>query len=126
HAESDPLAAVFRQLGRGKRRAIFSELPCIHVRTRRTRSAFPRRCYDYEGVPCGSQPGFTAPSKMRYLDLTLPDADDNLALDEALLLRAESGDGGEVLRIWEYPRPVVVLGAGGRVSDDVHDANCAA
>jgi lipoate-protein ligase A len=63
---------------------------------------------------------------MRYLDLTLADAADNLALDEALLLAAESGDGGEVLRVWEYPRPAVVLGAGGRVADDVEDANCAA
>ena len=63
---------------------------------------------------------------MRYLDLTLADAADNLALDEALLLQAESGAGGEVLRVWEYPRPVVVLGAGGRVAHDVHDANCAA
>src|SRR5438132_4436042 len=63
---------------------------------------------------------------MRYLDLTLPDAPENLALDEALLLRAEGGAGGEVLRVWEYPRPVVVLGAGCRIADDVHDVNCAA
>ena len=49
---------------------------------------------------------------MRYLDLTLADAADNLALDEALLLGAESGEGGEVLRVWEVARPVVVLGAG--------------
>jgi lipoate-protein ligase A len=63
---------------------------------------------------------------MRYFDLTLTDAADNLALDEALLLQAESGDGDEVLRVWEYPRPVVVLGAGGRVGDDVIDTNCAA
>jgi lipoate-protein ligase A len=63
---------------------------------------------------------------MRYLDLTLADAAANLALDEALLLQAESGAGGEVLRLWEYPWPVVVLGAGGRIADDVHDANCIA
>lgn len=62
---------------------------------------------------------------MRYLDLTLPDAADNLAFDEALLLQAESGDGGEVLRVWEYPRPVVVLGSGCRIAEDVHEANCA-
>jgi lipoate---protein ligase len=63
---------------------------------------------------------------MRYLDLTLADAADNLALDEALLLQAESGDSGEVLRVWEYPHPVVVLGSGCRVGEDVHEANCAA
>lgn len=63
---------------------------------------------------------------MRYLDLTLSDAADNLALDEALLLQAESGAGGEALRVWEYPRHVVVLGAGCRVADDVDDVNCAA
>jgi lipoate-protein ligase A len=63
---------------------------------------------------------------MRYLDLALADAADNLALDEALLLQAESGDGGEVLRVWEYARPVVVLGAGCKWAEEVDDANCAA
>lgn len=64
--------------------------------------------------------------RMRYLDLTLPDAADNLALDEALLLQAESGDGVEVLRVWEYPRPVVVLGAGCNWAEEVYEANCTA
>ena len=50
---------------------------------------------------------------MRYLDLTLPDAAANLALDEALLLQAEETQCGEVLRVWEWPLPAVVLGAGG-------------
>jgi lipoate-protein ligase A len=63
---------------------------------------------------------------MRYLDLTLSHAADNLALDEALLLLAESGANGEVLRVWEVTRPVVVLGAGCKWADEVHDANCAA
>jgi lipoate-protein ligase A len=63
---------------------------------------------------------------MRYLDLTLPEAADNLALDEALLLEAEAGAGGEVLRLWEWPRPVVVLGAGCRLADDVDEAACRA
>ena len=45
---------------------------------------------------------------MRYLDLTLPDPADNVALDEALLLEAEAGYAGAVLRLWEYPAPVVV------------------
>ncbi len=46
---------------------------------------------------------------MHYLDLTLPGAADNLALDEALLLSAEEGSGGEVLRLWEHPDLVAVL-----------------
>lgn len=63
---------------------------------------------------------------MRFLDVTLASAAENLALDEALLLAAESGDGGEVLRFWEWPEPAVVLGAGGRIADDVAEAGCVA
>lgn len=63
---------------------------------------------------------------MHFLDVTLPSLAENLALDEALLLAAESGDGGEVLRFWEWPTPAVVLGAGGRFADDVAEAACAA
>jgi lipoate-protein ligase A len=61
---------------------------------------------------------------MEFADVTLPTLDENLALDEALLLEAEAGRGGEVLRIWEWPRPAVVLGAGGRIADDVDLAAC--
>jgi lipoate-protein ligase A len=61
---------------------------------------------------------------MHFLDLTLPSPAENLALDEALLLAAESGAGGEVLRIWEWPRPVVVLGSGGRLAQDVDEEAC--
>lgn len=63
---------------------------------------------------------------MYFLDLTLPCLEDNLALDEALLLEAESGHGGEVLRVWEWLRPAVVLGAGGRMAEEVHEAACRA
>ena len=45
---------------------------------------------------------------MRYLDRLLPTLEENLALDEALLLAAEA-DGPEVLRLWEWPVPAVVL-----------------
>ncbi|HUR52602.1 MAG TPA: lipoate--protein ligase family protein [Gemmataceae bacterium] len=71
---------------------------------------------------------------MRLLDLTLPTAAENLALDEALLLSAEdssrdreSGRGesnGEVLRLWQNPTPAVVLGAGGSVAIDVNTTAC--
>lgn len=63
---------------------------------------------------------------MTLLDLTLPTAAENLALDEALLLVAEDGTGGEVLRLWEQPEYAVVVGAGGSVAIDVDDAACAA
>jgi lipoate---protein ligase len=63
---------------------------------------------------------------MQFLDLTLPAATDNLALDEALLLEAESGTGGEVLRLWEWPRPTVVLGSGCILREDVDEPACAA
>jgi lipoate---protein ligase len=61
---------------------------------------------------------------MRFLDLTLPSLAENLALDEALLLTAESGDGGEILRVWEWPRSAIVLGSGGRLAEDVHESAC--
>jgi lipoate---protein ligase len=63
---------------------------------------------------------------MRFLDLTLPTPAENLALDETLLLEAEGGRGGEVLRLWEWPRPAVVLGAGGWLAADVDEAACRA
>jgi lipoate-protein ligase A len=63
---------------------------------------------------------------IRRLDLTLPTPADNLALDEALLLTAETGEGGEVLRFWEWPAPAVVLGASCRLAEDVHEAACLA
>src|SRR5436305_8878106 len=63
---------------------------------------------------------------MHHLDLTLPSPAANLALDEALLLDAEAGAGGEVLRVWEWPAPVVVLGSGCRLAEDVDETACAA
>ena len=61
---------------------------------------------------------------MRRLDLTLPTAAENLALDEALLLAAEEADAGEVLRLWELPTLAVVLGAGGSIAIDVNATAC--
>ncbi|OAI40005.1 lipoate-protein ligase A related protein [Planctomycetaceae bacterium SCGC AG-212-D15] len=61
---------------------------------------------------------------MHLLHLTLPTPEENLALDEALLLAAEDGVGGEVLRLWEHPHYTVILGAGGRLADDVDEAAC--
>jgi lipoate-protein ligase A len=55
---------------------------------------------------------------MLRLDLSLNDAADNLALDEALLLSAEQG-GDEVLRFWRFSAPVVVLGRGSKIREEV-------
>ena len=63
---------------------------------------------------------------MQFLDLTLPGAAENLALDEALLLEAEAGAGGEVLRVWEWPHRAVVLGSGCRLAEEVDEAACRA
>jgi lipoate-protein ligase A len=54
---------------------------------------------------------------MQYLDLTLPSVPENLALDEALLLQVEAGEGEEMLRFWDWQSPAVILGAGGRLAD---------
>lgn len=61
---------------------------------------------------------------MHWLDLTLPTIAENLALDEALLLHAEDGMGNAVLRCWEWPHYAVVLGAGGKVSEEVQEEAC--
>jgi lipoate-protein ligase A len=63
---------------------------------------------------------------MYFLDLTLDSCAENLALDEALLLEAEAGQAGEVLRLWEWPRPTVVLGSGCSLVQDVDIDACRA
>src|SRR4051812_48986457 len=60
---------------------------------------------------------------MYFLDMTLPLLGQNLALDEALLLDAEA-DGPEVLRLWHWPTHAVVLGAAGRIADDIDVEAC--
>lgn len=63
---------------------------------------------------------------MKLLDLTLATGEENLALDEALLETAESsGRPREVLRIWESPVPVVVIGRASRVREEVNVSACA-
>jgi lipoate-protein ligase A len=63
---------------------------------------------------------------MRYLDLTLPEIAGNLALDEALLVAAEERGAGPILRVWEAPSLAVVLGASGRLREDVLVEACEA
>lgn len=65
---------------------------------------------------------------MTYLDKTLPTLEGNLALDEALLLDAEEDQpeapARECLRTWEWPGPAVVLGAAGKLAQEVHEEAC--
>lgn len=62
---------------------------------------------------------------MQFLNLTLDTPAENLALDEALLLSAESGaQSGELLRLWEPREFMVVLGSSSRVLDEVRLPTC--
>ncbi|HEX3726846.1 MAG TPA: lipoate--protein ligase family protein, partial [Pirellulales bacterium] len=59
------------------------------------------------------------------MDLTLPTPEQNLALDEALLDEAETArEPCEILRLWESPQPIVVLGRGSQVSREVNLSVC--
>lgn len=62
---------------------------------------------------------------MNLLDLTLPSPAENLALEEALLTRAEE-TGEECLRLWESQQFFVVLGAGSPLWTDVNIDACRA
>jgi lipoate-protein ligase A len=63
---------------------------------------------------------------LKYLDLSLPTTVENLALDEALLIEADEGRGGPVLRIWEARELAIVLGSTCRLRDDVLVERCRA
>jgi lipoate---protein ligase len=70
---------------------------------------------------------------VRLIDLTLPAPEQNLALDESLFrdLEAAAAAGrdpaaSECLRLWESPRPFVVLGRAGRADQEVDLAACRA
>lgn len=62
---------------------------------------------------------------MQLLELTLDDPRANLALDEALLDEAEQqGSADELLRLWEFQQPVVVLGRSSHRADEIHSQAC--
>lgn len=64
---------------------------------------------------------------MLLLNLTLPSAEQNLALDEALLESAEASESyPEVLRFWESPELFVVLGRGSPYLKEVNHEYCQA
>jgi lipoate-protein ligase A len=58
---------------------------------------------------------------MKLLELTLPTAEENLALDEALLDEAEQSGGiQQTLRLWESPIPIIVVGRSSKVPIEVN------
>jgi lipoate-protein ligase A len=62
---------------------------------------------------------------MDRLELTLGSAAENVALDEALLDREEARRAGrEVLRLWESPEPIVVLGRTSKRALEVNEVEC--
>ena len=63
---------------------------------------------------------------MKYCDLSLPSPEENLACDEVLLDLCESGEGEEVLRLWEPSRYFVVLGYANRAVTEVNLPFCKA
>jgi lipoate-protein ligase A len=59
---------------------------------------------------------------MNFLNLTLPTAAANLALDEALLECCSPSS--EVLRVWELPSPAVIVGRASRLAEEVNRQAC--
>jgi lipoate-protein ligase A len=62
---------------------------------------------------------------MRLVDFSFRSPTQNLAYDEVLLNRAESGKAGEVLRFWESETPFVVVGVAQVLRREVFEKNCA-
>jgi lipoate-protein ligase A len=64
---------------------------------------------------------------MKYLDVTFPSPQHNLACDEALILWCEdSSYNDELLRFWEPPDYFVVLGYSGKIHSEIDLASCQA
>lgn len=57
---------------------------------------------------------------MKFLDLTLPTPQENLACDEALLDLAEAGHSGEILRVWQPQDHFLVLGYSNKVRTEAN------
>ena len=63
---------------------------------------------------------------MKYIDLTLPTPQENLACDEALLDWCEEGHAPEILRFWEPREPFVVVGYANKIATEVSRPACRA
>jgi lipoate-protein ligase A len=63
---------------------------------------------------------------MKYIDLSLPSPQENLACDEALLDLCEAGFENELLRFWESPKHFVVVGYANSVTKEANLDMCKA
>ena|SRR3989338_453420 len=64
---------------------------------------------------------------MKYLDITFPTPQHNLACDEALVHWCEgSSSGDEILRFWQPPDYFVVLGHSSKMDSDIDLPSCQA
>ncbi len=61
---------------------------------------------------------------MRLLDISLPEPERNLALDESLLHHVDNGSADETLRFWESPVPFAVIGVSQAVQEQVYQPAC--
>ena len=61
---------------------------------------------------------------MQLIEHTLNSIAENVALDELLLAKAESGAAGEALRFWEAPEYAAVLGRAGKAKEDCFLEKC--
>jgi lipoate---protein ligase len=71
-------------------------------------------------------PPSVLPGPWRYLEQSRPEVVEDLAIDEALLEQAEASGEAPVLRVWEARALAVVLGASGRLREEVHVEACRA
>lgn len=63
---------------------------------------------------------------MRLIDFSFTEPAENLALDEVLLDRLETGVSGPTLRFWESPVRFVVIGTAQVLTQEVNEAHCRA
>ena len=61
---------------------------------------------------------------MKLIDLTLDSPVENIAYDESLLVLAEHGQRGEILRFWESGTYFVATGIGSRYNQEIYRDRC--
>jgi len=61
---------------------------------------------------------------MKWLDSRVESARDHLALDEAMLMAAENTGSGEVIRVWEFSKRVVIAGRSTKIAQEIDVEFC--
>jgi len=61
---------------------------------------------------------------MQIIKTPILSPEENIAIDEFLLKKAEDGEIGENVRLWSYPRYFIVLGRTSKVLDDCFLGSC--